>query len=143
MRRFVDDYLAYLLAAASAHVSADFHKQLRPSGLSVPKWRVLATLSDGRPMSIGELARIVLLQQPTVTKLAYRMARVGLVTLASDPADRRRTLVRIAPAGAGAVKPLLRRAKAHERRCLSSYSTVEVAKVKEILKDLLRRSAPQ
>ncbi len=143
MPRFVDDYLSYLLAAASARVSAEFHRQLRPFGLSVPKWRVLATLSDGEAMSVGELARIVLIQQPTLTKLARRMARADLVELATDAADRRRTLVRISAAGKRAVRPLLRRAKAHERKCLSSYSAVEIAKVKAVLKELLRRSRPQ
>ncbi len=143
MPRFVDDYLSYLLAAASARVSGEFHAQLRPSGLSVPKWRVLATLSDGDALSVGELARIVLVQQPTLTKLARRMARAGLVELATDGADRRRTLVRISSAGRRAVRPLLARAKAHERKCLSSYSAAEIAKVKAVLKELLRRSRTQ
>jgi DNA-binding MarR family transcriptional regulator len=140
MPRFVDDYLSYLLAAASERVSREFHRQLRPAGLAVREWRVLATLSDGDALSVGDLARIVLAQQPTLTKLVARMASTGLVTLAADPADRRRTLVRIAPAGRRAVRPLLGRAKAHERACLVSYSAAEVAKVKRILRDLLRRS---
>src|SRR5690606_15491283 len=44
MPRFVDDYLSYLLARASHQVSRAFHAQLKPYGLSVPQWRVLATL---------------------------------------------------------------------------------------------------
>lgn len=140
MPKFVDGYLSYLLAAASERVSRDFHRQLRPYGLSVANWRVLATLSDGDSLSVGDLARIVLFQQPTLTKLLARMARARLVELRTDPADRRRTLVRISASGRKTVGPLLARAKAHERACLASYSATEVAKVKRILKDLLRRS---
>jgi DNA-binding MarR family transcriptional regulator len=137
---FVDNYLSYLLSAASERVSREFHRQLRPYGLSVHKWRVLATLSDGDALSVGDLARIVLMQQPTLTKLVARMAQGGFLSLRTDPADRRRTLVRIAEPGRRKVNPLLARAKAHERACLASYSATEVAKVKRILKDLLRRS---
>ncbi|MBI3507218.1 MAG: MarR family transcriptional regulator [Proteobacteria bacterium] len=140
MPRFVDDYLSYLLSAASERVSREFHRQLRPYGLSVHKWRVLATLSDGDALSIGALARIVLMQQPTLTKLVARMAKDGLVNVGTDPDDRRRTLVRIAEPGRTMVAPLVVRAKAHERACLASYSAAEVAKVKRLLKDLLRRS---
>lgn len=140
MPKFVDGYLSYLLAAASERVSREFHQQLRPYGLSVANWRVLATLSDGDGLCVGDLARIVLIQQPTLTKLVARMARGGLLELRKDPADRRRTLVRISAGGRRKVLPLLARAKAHERACLASYSAGEVAKVKRILKDLLRRS---
>ena len=42
--RFVDGYLAYLLAQASQRISAEFHLQVRAAGLSVTEWRVLASL---------------------------------------------------------------------------------------------------
>ena len=53
--RFVDDYLLSLLARASFVVSSEFHDRLRARGVSVPVWRVLATLSGG-PETAG-LAR--------------------------------------------------------------------------------------
>ena len=54
--RFVNDYLLYLLARASSEVSAQFHQRLKTHGLQVAEWRVLASLSDGDGMTIGELA---------------------------------------------------------------------------------------
>ena len=54
--RFVDNYLLYLLARASNEVSAQFHARLKSHGLHVPEWRVLASLSDGDGMTVGELA---------------------------------------------------------------------------------------
>ena len=35
-RRFIDDYLSYLLARASHLVSRQFHAQLKPRGVAVP-----------------------------------------------------------------------------------------------------------
>ncbi|MFC7542899.1 hypothetical protein ACFQU2_30300 [Siccirubricoccus deserti] len=50
-QRFIDDYLLYLMARASHVVSDEFHEQLRRRRISVPVWRVLASLvgSPGRP----------------------------------------------------------------------------------------------
>lgn len=142
MPGFVDDYLAYLLAAASARVSAEFHAEVKRAKLSVPKWRVLASLSDGEALAVGDLARLVLVPQPTLTKLVKRMAREGLVRASDDPADRRRTLVRIAPGGRARVAKLLLAAKAHEAKRLASYAPSEVAKLKRLLKDLIDRDTP-
>ena len=58
-QRFVDGYLAALLARASHLISAEFHAVVKRQGLSVSEWRTLATLSDGNEVSIGELAGLV------------------------------------------------------------------------------------
>jgi len=71
--RFIDDYLLYLLARASAGISAQFHARLKTHGLQVPEWRVLASLSDGDGMTIGELATLALQRQPTMTKIIDRL----------------------------------------------------------------------
>ena len=54
--RFVDDYLAYLLAQASQRISAEFHQQVKAAGLSVTEWRVLASLEGSAGETIGDLA---------------------------------------------------------------------------------------
>ena len=45
MTRFVDHYLAALLAQASHLISSEFHTVVRANGLSVSEWRVLASLA--------------------------------------------------------------------------------------------------
>ena len=54
--RFVDGYLAALLAQASQLISSEFHEVVRRHGLSVSEWRVLASLegSDGRAMDASK-----------------------------------------------------------------------------------------
>ena len=71
--RFVADYLAALLAQASHLISSEFHKVVRKNGLSISEWRVLASLADSEPVSIGRLAELALTKQPTVTRLLDRM----------------------------------------------------------------------
>ena len=58
MTRFVDNYLAALLAWASHLISSEFHAVVRENGLSVSEWRVLASLAGGEPIAIGQLAQV-------------------------------------------------------------------------------------
>jgi len=117
-RRFVHDHLPYLLARASHALWRGFEPQVRAAGLNSLEWRVLATLYDGEPESVGHLALEVLAKQPTVTKTLDRLAGQGWLERTADPEDARRSLVRITTAGRRHVAPLVQAASAHERRRL-------------------------
>jgi DNA-binding MarR family transcriptional regulator len=138
---FVSDYLAYLLAHASHLVSGQFHEHLRKLGIQVPTWRVLAILSDGDGMTIGEVARIGLFNQPTATKIVERLCEDELVERRQDAADRRKTLVFITAKGRELVQDLLEDAKSHEKRVTASYSDEEVKLLKDVLRTLISRLA--
>ncbi len=60
---------------------------------------VLATLRDGGPRRITELAASEAIAQPSVTTLVGRLERDGLVHRAPDPADARAVLVHLTDAG--------------------------------------------
>jgi len=139
-RTFVRDYLAYLLGQANYAVYQDFEARVRAAGLSSTEWRVLATLSDGDGLTIGELAGDVLAQQPTLTKLVDRMERAGLVERRGDEADGRRTRVFETARGRALVAPLLAQAKAHERATLAAFPAKDVAALKVILRTLGARA---
>lgn len=134
--RFTDDYLGYLLGQANHALFKEFDVQVREAGLGSLEWRVLAVLSSESPMAVGRLAHEVLSQQPTVTKLLQRLLAQGWVARHDDPADQRRTLVSITPAGQKKVAPLLRRARAHETTMLAELSAAEVQLLKTQLKRL-------
>ncbi|MES2635638.1 MAG: MarR family transcriptional regulator, partial [Pseudomonadota bacterium] len=108
--RFVDDYLGYLLGQANHALYKDFDAHVRAAGLSSIEWRVLATLHDGEPLTISQLAQEALSKQPTVTKLVQRMCEQGWLALRADAADQRRTLVTVTAAGKRLVRPLVRQA---------------------------------
>jgi len=137
--RFIDGYLSYLLARASHVVYSEFHAQVQAAGLSQLEWRLLATLSDGDGLTIGELARETLAQQPTLTKLVQRMEKAGWVRRGEDPADARRTLVFETAQGRATVAALLAQAKAHEESLLQDFSGRDVTALKKILRTLISR----
>jgi DNA-binding MarR family transcriptional regulator len=136
MARFVHGYLGYLLGQANHALYRDFDAHVRAAGLSSVEWRVLATLHDGAALPISELAREVLAQQPTITKLVARMASQGWVALRADPADQRRTLVAATAEGTRLVRPLVRQARRHEALLLQALGSPEKAALRALLRKL-------
>ena len=139
--KFIDDYLSYLLSRAAHGVYEEFHAVVRAAGLSSLEWRVLATLSDGDGLTVGDLAHVVLAEQSTLTKLLQRMDKAGWVLRAEDPLDARRTLIFETPQGRGVVADLLGQAKAHEASLLAGFKASDVAALKKMLKVLIAHRA--
>jgi len=137
--RFVEDYLGYLLGQANHALYKEFDAHVRAAGLSSIEWRVLATLHDGEPLTVSQLAHEVLAKQPTVTKLVQRMGEQGWVSLQADPSDQRRTLVVATPAGKRLVRPLVEKARTHETAMLRTLAASEKVALKKLLGKLARR----
>ena len=136
-RRFVDGYLAALLARASHLISAEFHAVVKRHGLSVSEWRTLATLSDGVEISIGELARITLNKQPTLTRLLDRMERRGELRRVPHRRDGRITLIRITAQGRRTVAHLIGLAEEHEQRVLQPFGRARSNQLKSTLRGII------
>lgn len=139
--RFVDDYLGSLLGQANHALYRQFDAHVRAAGLSSIEWRVLATLHDGQPLAISQLANAVLAKQPTVTKLVQRMGEQGWLALRADPADQRRTMVHATAAGKRLVRPLVSLARERESEMLRALATPEKAALKKLLAKLAGRGA--
>ncbi|HEV7368532.1 MAG TPA: MarR family winged helix-turn-helix transcriptional regulator [Arenibaculum sp.] len=136
---FVFDYLAYLLAAASHGMSAEFHAVIRAQGLRVPEWRVLACLASRDGLMVSELARITLYDQPRLTKTLNHMEGAGLVVRRDDEEDRRRVMIHLTEEGRTRIAPLLAAAREHEERFTRKLSPRERASLKFLLKLLVER----
>jgi DNA-binding MarR family transcriptional regulator len=139
---FIDNYLPYLLARVSFLVSRDFNARL-PKGIGVPNWRVLAVLSNGKSLTIGALARMVLVKQPTLTKVVDRLEIEGLVERRGGTVDRREVLVTITPAGRARVKPLVEDAARNQANFLEAFSGQEQAILFRVLRDVIDRIEPE
>ena len=137
MTRFVDHYLAALLAQASHLISSEFHTVVRANGLSVSEWRVLASLAGGEPIAIGQLAQVAVLKQPTVTRMLDRMEAKRQVERLGHDGDRRVTLVRITPAGSRMVERLITLAREHEQRVLEPFGLPRAEDLKTTLRQII------
>ncbi|MCC5999726.1 MAG: MarR family transcriptional regulator [Pararhodobacter sp.] len=135
--RFLEDYLLFLLAAASASASAGFHAIVRAHGLRVPEWRVLACLHDHDGQMVTRLASLALMEQSAMTRVIERMEERGLVQRRSDSRDRRRVRVFLAEPGRALLEPLLVLARQQEREVLASLPLDQRDALKPMLASLL------
>ncbi|MDP3084107.1 MAG: MarR family transcriptional regulator [Rubrivivax sp.] len=135
--RFVDHYLAALLAQANSLISTEFHQVVKQQGLQVPEWRLLASLAGGEAISVGRLAQITLAQQPTVTRQLDRMQKKGLIQRIEHRADRRVTLALITASGQALADKLIGQALAHEQRVLSPFGAERAALLKTTLREII------
>jgi DNA-binding MarR family transcriptional regulator len=138
----VDDYLPALLAQAHQLVSGEFHAMANEQGFTPSEWRVLATLASGEPMSIGRLAQIAVMKQPTLTRLLDRLESSGHLRRLGHGGDRRITLVTITPAGSKSAAKLIPLARQHEQRVLEPFGAQRGAELKETLMHLIAMHHP-
>ena len=88
-----------LLDHADRAVDAVLTPTISAEGLSREGWRVLLFLSRGPGRSMGEIAEHASVPNPTATRVVDRLVTQSLASRRSDPRDRRRVLVHLAPHG--------------------------------------------
>ena len=143
---FVDDYLPALLAQAASLLSSQFHQIVVANGFTVSEWRVLATLADGKPMTVGRLVQITVTKQPTITRVLDRMEEKGYVKRLPYETDRRITLVQITKTGRAMVARLMPQAREHEMHALEPFGQRRTEELKSILRGIIqlhRAPAPE
>lgn len=85
----IEDYLSYALAAAHRKVTTSLNARLKRHGIQIEAWRILETLDTGKRLTMGQLADVVLMNPPTLTKLVDRMVSDGLVHRQVAQSDQR------------------------------------------------------
>lgn len=140
--RFVDSYLAYLLARASHLISAESHRTMAEQRIPVMRWRILVILNDG-PLAMMELARVALNKQPTVSRNVDRMERLGLLRRATHVTDRRSIRVSITPKGRRLVRKLMKLAKDHEAAVLAPLGAANARTLMRVLQKLIELHLPK
>ena len=135
---FLDSYTLFLMAMASANVSAGFHRIAAEQGLSVPEWRVLACLHDRKAASVTELARLSLMEQSRLTHMIGRMQARGLVDRQRSAHNRRSVEVTLTPEGATLAADMVAQAKTHEKTAvLDRLGPADTKQFHDLLRKLM------
>ncbi|MBX3228789.1 MAG: winged helix-turn-helix transcriptional regulator [Labilithrix sp.] len=89
------------LRRASRAMTQLFDAHFDEIGLKATQFTVLAALawSADRPMPIGELAEMLVLDQSSLSRNLAVLERLGLLKLEPSPSDRRERLVRLTRSG--------------------------------------------
>ena len=136
----ITNYLAYLLAQANRQVTAQLTEALNEEGVQIEHWRILEVLSDEQGRSMGELAELVLMNHPALTKTIDRMVSNGFVHRRADAQDSRRVLVYITDHGLELVGRLKECVDQHHEALNAAVGSKKAEQLKKLLGDLIKNT---
>lgn len=88
---------------------------------------ILRTLAEGGSATVGGLARVLLLDDSTMTRQIAALAGKGLIRRTPSPADRRAGLIAVTPDGEALMRDMLRVRRARVGRYLADWKADEQA----------------
>jgi DNA-binding MarR family transcriptional regulator len=137
----LSEYLAYLLASANRRMHIGLAQSIAAEEVTEEQWRILQVLSDERGRSMGELAELVLMNHPALTKNIDRLVSRNLVQRAADAQDNRKVLVYISDLGLEVVSRLKISVDAHHGALEDAMGPRKVEQLKKLLKRFIEESA--
>jgi len=124
-----------LIGRASRLLTRVGDARLKSLGLAGGHLPVFAMLKDGSALTQAELAKLARVEQPTMAATLARMERDGLIRRDPDPADGRRSLVRLTPRALNKLPELMKLRDAFAEEALAGFDADE----RERLAGMLRR----
>ena len=138
----ISQYLAYLLASAHRRMRLGLVNSIGGDEFSEEHWRILQVLSDEQGRSMGELAELVLLNGPALTKNIDKLVSRGVVQRAADAQDNRKVLVAISDLGLDTVARLTERVDAHHDSVEEALGPRRTAQLKRLLEQFIEEVRP-
>ncbi len=125
--------MPYLLNRLGVRLGGLFSQRIAPSGLSLPMYRVIASLLERGDQKLGEIAAMTSIELSTMSRLIGSMVAMGLVTRKRLPSDERTVRINLTTKGAGLATRLMREAQHYEDVVVSTLQSNEIETLKEIL----------
>src|SRR5215217_770541 len=119
--------LASLSSQALAQIYADRF------GLTIPGWRVVATLGQYRVSTARDIAAHGVMHKSTVSRAVSELEARGLVERQSNRHDRREELLALTPSGQAVYEAVVPEALAFEARLVSVLTPAEQGALDAIL----------
>lgn len=95
----LDQHVFFWLTQVIERRDRQLTLELKPYGLRVPEWRVLASLYSRHRASMSFIADLAAIDRTTLSRTIERMVRAGRVSRLSDAADMRVTRLALTVAG--------------------------------------------
>ena len=126
---------------ATHHTLDLLTERLTALGLSAAEINVLATLADGRPRTVSQLADDVGSKPTTMTSILDRLARRAFITRREHPTSRRSVMVALTTAGARAAAVARAAVAELDTELLDGLSKAEITSLRRGLEHLGGRSS--
>ena len=125
--------LGYLLKHAQLRMAELNAAALAPFGITGRELAVLLAIDSQAPLSQQEAARRLGVDRTTMVALIDELEGKQLVQRRQDPADRRKNVVALTPAGRATLRKAGKASDEAERRLLAPLTGDQAAQVREAL----------
>jgi DNA-binding MarR family transcriptional regulator len=114
-----EDFLSFRVGRLNTLIQREVtSRYLEPAGLAHPEWRVLARLASRSSLEMRELTRISLMDKAAISRAVDALIEKGYAERHADPANAKRRIVAITPAGRRVMRKVLPQAHAAQARML-------------------------
>jgi len=132
----VPSYISYSLATAHRKVHTSLTRRLKQFDVQVEAWRVMEILENDDNLTMGDLAELVLMNPPTLTKLVDRMVADGLVHRRVATSDHRKINLDITALGRKRIDQVREEARLEEEQIAVKIGQERADLLKSILTEL-------
>lgn len=134
----IESHIFYLFTQILGRRNVALAEKLKPLGVSVPQWRILAVLQDRAGCTMSELAGITTVDRTTLTRSVDRMVETGLVARRGDAQDRRSVRLWLTAAGKATFRQVLPLVIEQNERALQSFAASELTQFRAQLHRMVR-----
>ena len=137
MLRVQEEHVGLLLAAIRRRIRQVVQAAAEGHRLSPQQFWALIGIEEAAPLSLGALAELQRMDQPTASRVVAALTRRKLVRMAEDPADRRRLVLATTAEGAelaARVRPIAREVRS---AVVAGFSPTELAALRGSLRRIL------
>ena len=135
--RFVPYRLAVLTNIVSMSIATAYEQEF---GLTIPEWRVLAVLARFPNLSAIEVSERAALDKVAVSRAVQSLVAAKRIVRTYDKGDRRRSMLRLSPAGRAIYTRVAPLALNYERRLLRSLSSQDRRALNRLIGQLIERA---
>jgi DNA-binding MarR family transcriptional regulator len=137
LEQFLPYRLSVLTNVVSGAIATTYQRRF---GLGIPEWRVIAVLASRPGLSAAEVATCTRMDAVAVSRAVTRLSRAGRLRRSLSPEDRRRSVLRLSPAGQSVYRRIAPLALDYERELLACLDAREIAALDTIVGKLTARA---
>jgi MarR family transcriptional regulator, organic hydroperoxide resistance regulator len=132
----LNDSLPYLLNRVGVRIGELFSEKLKPYGITLPMYRVLASLVERSGQQLNELSEITNLETSTLSRMISTMEQRELLTRSRIAGNARIVSISLTAKGKKLALTLIPIAEHFEEVAIHSFGVQQVANLRVTLKQV-------
>lgn len=140
----LEHFPSFLLVLVSTHLHRTVTSAfLRPYGVKLPEWRILATLATRASVPMAQLCVQSNMDKALISRTVKSLEAARLASRHSDPTHRRRQIVSISPAGRELFERIFPAAQRSQAELLARLTLTERLALFSALRKLRGAAPPE